>query len=215
MEYVKAVLVVILCVILLIGSPIMIISYIVSAPLYLQICFIIWIIVIVMSFILSEKILTSIWISVFATGIFGLMLSSWYGEDVLHGDYYDGGLGDTIGIFCCTFAAAVSICISAYMLKQWLKMKHDLKISKANAKLKVEIDDLKINIEELKQELKHRQSVIKVLGLIDLCDVDISKIKNDPNISDINGIINAIKEKDNKIEKLQAEINNNDNRRFK
>lgn len=104
MQYIMAI---IILAILFIGGPIVLIGNILSAPSYLQILMLLWIAVLMLGFILSKKPKTAITFSAIVTLFFSIFFTSWYVENVLKGDFDDGGLGDAIGIFVCTFAAAV------------------------------------------------------------------------------------------------------------
>lgn len=189
-----------------IAAPILLIAYSITAPLYLQVMLLIWIIVLMLSFILSKKFSTSIGISIVSSIIFGLCFASWYAEEVLHGDFNDGGLGDTIGVFSAIFFSAIPICLLATVVRAKIDAARKEKEQMRIDKIKQEIYELKKAINSLENQLNNKQTIINLLHLIEFCGADVSNIENNPEISNIRLLTDEIAQNNCQIKELSDKL---------
>lgn len=195
-----------MCIAIFIIGPIMIIAYSITAPLYLQIMLLVWVIILMMSFILGKEISTSLTISIIATLIMSFVFASWYAEEVLRGEYNDGGLGETIGVFSAVSFSAIPICFIATIVRQKIDAARNAKEQMRINNIKQEIKGFEKEINRLETQLNKKQTILNLLRLIELCGTDVSYIENSSEICDIRQLTDEISQKNCQIKELSDKL---------
>lgn len=135
--------------------------------------------------------------------IFAVIFCSWYSTYELKGDYSDGGLGDLLCFFFCSF----SLMAPCHLLGTYIeKTIHKMKIQKSefkNGKICDKILELKKANEELSRKITNHKTELKLINLIEECGGDIDSIAANKRFSEIIDIEESISNNNNRIEKLK------------
>lgn len=198
---------IIICVFLFIIGPIVLIGFTATmAPLYLQIIFVLWIALLMLSFIFIKEYKTPLTISIFITTVFSIVFTSWYVTDILNGKFDDGGLGNAIGVFLVPYGAAVPFCCIACKIRANIEFKAERRRLKHINDLKSQIKIINREINSLEEKLNGKKSTSDLLYLIETCEADVDSIENSKDVNNINQIADEIKEKNQLIDSIEEEI---------
>lgn len=145
---------IIIGVFLFVMCPIVLLIYGLSAtPIALKIGLLVWVLFSTFCFTFLKEKSSKIGLSLFGTFIYAVIFISWYTEDVLRGDFGDGGLGGAIGMFMMPFATLVPL----FFLGTWLKCVIDSKKTNESSSRK------EVLVKSLGEIIDKKQKIMQVL----------------------------------------------------
>lgn len=203
----KSCIVIAICGLLFVLSPIALISYgLILAPVGLKIFFVIWILIVLGCFSFIKENSIKFACSLLVTLVYSLSLATWYAEDVLDGYFGNGGLGDTIGTFLLTFFTLIPLYLAGTSIRGKINEIKSAKIQKQLDTLNIELSVYQSNIKKIELDLKGRKKFVSLLSLMDMCGADSSQIRTNQKINNISVLTTALYQEKKKIEEVKAKI---------
>lgn len=190
--------------------PMLLLLYIWNLPIYAIVAYFAWIFISIISVVLSkeEKKLNKMTVSFESTFIFTIILIFVISNNYGNYKFTTKLLFDDNKLYLY-ISPALSLPLIYFVGSKILLWKNERENKKRNDYIQKVKSEIKINLNDidlLKSKLNCKQKIITLLTLLKKLGADTGDFENNPEIKNINQIVNDIKEKRNKISELEKEI---------
>ena len=190
--------------------PMLLLLYIWNLPIYAIVAYFAWIFISIISVVLSkeEKKLNKMTVSFESTFIFTIILIFVVSNNYRNYKFTTKLLFDDNKLYLY-ISPSLSLPLIYIVGSKILLWKNERENKKRNDYIQKVKSEIKINLNDidlLKSKLNCKQKIITLLTLLKKLGADTGDFENNPEIKNINQIVNDIKEKRNKISELEKEI---------